>query len=641
MGHDVKEEQDKEEIRLKGASYSVVVLFSALGIFVAVNQLFNLQIGGFMPIGNAYYYYILAFFLSIVFLIYPGRESDRKIMPWYDWCLFVISIIVNIYFALNAYNILSQGWDIVAPKLAVVMSFVLWILALEGTRRTGGTILFVFSLFFSLYLVFGQYFPGIFWGAPYDWADAACYHAMSKESIIGIAMGVVGDLLIGFIIFGAVLVSSGGGQFFTDFAMSIIGDRRGGAAKIAVVSSAFMASISGSVIANVITTGTMTIPAMKRSGYKPAYAAAVEACASTGGTITPPVMGAAGFLIASFLNVPYYKVMVAAFFPAVLYYWTLILQVDLQAAKVGIGGLSKKELPQKSKVIKEGWFFIFVILMLVITLFYIRSEARAPFYSILVLLGITIFKKSTRYNLRKFIGLLFETGKLLSQITGILAGVGLIVGSLTGTGVANSFSREIVLLAGGNYFFLLILGAVTSFVLGIGMTVTACYIFLAVVLAPALIAVGLDPMACHLYVLYWGCLSYITPPVALGSITAAVIADSDPMTTGWLSMKLGAVKYIVPLYFVINPALIMSGSPGTIAVAMVTALAGCVLLASALEGRLYWHGKISAMQRVPILIAGLLLMYPSAIASLIGAATFLLFIFVVRNKTFFKQKNYC
>jgi TRAP-type uncharacterized transport system fused permease subunit len=221
---------------------------------------------------------------------------------------------------------------------------------------------------------------------------------------------------------------------------------------------------------------------------------------------------------------------------------------------------------------------------------------------------------------------LFETGKLVGQITAILAGVGLIVGSLSGTGVANSFSRELVVLAGGNYILLLIFGAITSFVLGIGMTVTACYVFLAIVLVPALVEVGLDPLACHLFVLYWGCLSYITPPVALGSITAATLAGSDPMATGWLSMRLGSAKYIVPFFFALNPALILHGTLWVVILAVITALLGCIFLAASLEGWLYFYGRISMAQRVPVFIAGFLLMYPSWQVTLIGAAILLLFV---------------
>jgi TRAP transporter 4TM/12TM fusion protein len=339
----------------------------------------------------------------------------------------------------------------------------------------------------------------------------------------------------------------------------------------------------------------------------------------------PPIMGAAGFLIASFLNVPYWQVMKAAFFPALLYYLTLLLQVDFHAAKAGLGGLSKSDLPVLSDTLKKGWFFFGSIILLVILLVYLRIEPLAPFYAMIFLFFCAMLRKSTRFTRKTFIAFLFETGKLVSQITAILAGVGLIVGAMSGTGTANAFSRELVLMAGDNVIFLLIFGALTSFILGIGMTATACYIFLAIVLVPALVAIGLDPMACHLFVLYWGCLAYITPPVALGSITAAALAGSEPMSTGWLSMRLGSAKYIVPFFFVLNPALILQGSILTVGLAVITAVAGCFLLAASLEGWLYFFGKLfSFYQRTLLFIAGVLLLYPHPYAALAGGIIFLI-----------------
>lgn len=611
--------------RNTGFSYGVVVAVTVLGIFITVNQLFHLKLAGFMPIGNAYYYYLIAAFLGVTFLIFPAKAGDKLKVPWYDWVLFLLCIATNVYLALNAYNILTKGWEYQAPTVPTIAAFLLWALSLEGVRRAGGNTLFIICSVFSFYPLYGDYLPGILWGTPFTILQTASYHAMGVESIIGIPTRVVGNLLVGFIIFGVALVSSGGGKFFMDFAMSLMGQSRGGAAKVAVISSAFMASLSGSVISNIVTTGSMTIPAMKKTGYEPRYAGAIEACASTGGTIMPPIMGAAGFLIASFMNIPYYKVMLAAFFPAFLYYFTLLLQVDAHAGKVGIGGLEKDRLPKLTTTLKEGWFFLGSILLLVFILVWIRIEAWAPFYTMLFLFACAMIRKETRYDIPRFLQFLYETGKLVGQITAILAGVGLIVGSLSGTGVANSFSRELVMLAGGNYILLLIFGAITSFILGIGMTVTACYVFLAIVLVPALVKVGLDPMACHLFVLYWGCLSYITPPVALGSITAASLAGSDPMSTGWLSMRLGSAKYIVPFFFALNPALILSGPAWTVILAVVTALIGCVFLAASLEGYLYYFGKLRLKDRPPVFVAGFLLMYPNWLAAVIGAGIFLLF----------------
>jgi len=615
----------EQETRLKGTSYFVTAILSALGIIVCVNQIFLLRIAGFMPVANAYYYYILTCYLSISFLIFPGRKSDNNRIPWFDWTFFIICLLITIYLGLNAYNILTKGWEYDAPFIPTLAGAILWLLALEAVRRATGNILFFICLIFSLYPLYAGYMPGFLWGNTFSLLEAVRYHSMGVESIIGITTRVLGDLLLGFMVFGVALVSSGGGKFFMDFALSVLGHTRGGAAKVSVLSSAFMASLSGSVISNVITTGSMTIPAMKRSGYTPTYAAAVEACASTGGTIMPPIMGAAGFLIASFLNTSYANVIYAAFFPASLYYLTLFLQVDYHAARMGMGGLPKKEIPKLSDTLKGGWFFLGTLIILIFILVYMRMEPQAPFYTMIFLFFCAMIRKETRYSWRKFVGFLIETGKLMGQIAAILAGIGLIVGALSGTGVANAFSRELVLAAHGQWLILLLLGAITSFILGIGMTVTACYVFLAIVLVPALVEAGLDPMASHLFVLYWGVMSYITPPVALGAITAAAIAGSNSIKTGFLSMRLGSAKYFLPFLFVLKPSMILSGPFSEVILSITTAIVGCVLLAAALEGYLYLYGNLSIFLRLPHFISGFLLLYPHWIADCLGFAILVLF----------------
>jgi len=619
----VSSEKKEDRGRINGFAFAVVIIMSSLGILIAINQIFQLDLFGFMPVATGYYYYILAAFLSITFIIFPAWKGDEHRLPWYDWALFLITTVVNVYLATNAYNILTSGWEYSAPPLPTAASVVLWLLALEGVRRAAGMILFTICFVFSLYLLYGQYLPGIFYGSPFSFTQAATYHALGVEGIIGIPIRVVANLLVGFIIFGVVLVTSGGGQFFMNFALSLLGGTRGGAAKVSVLSSAFMASLSGSVISNIVTTGSMTIPAMKKTGYSPVYAGAIEACASTGGSIMPPIMGAAGFLIASFLGVPYSEVMLAAFFPAALYYITLLLQVDGHAARENISGLPKEEIPEFWATLKKGWFYLFSIILLIFILIYLQIESWAPFYTIIFLFAAAMIRKETRYNWKKFLAFLYETGRLMAQMTAILAGIGLIVGALSGTGVGNAFSRELVLLAGDNRFLLLGFGAVASFILGIGMPVTACYVFLAVVLVPALVNLGLNPMACHLFVLYWGCLSYITPPVAIGSITAATLAKAEPMSTAWLSVRLGSAKYIVPFFFALNPALIMDGPVFTVSLAVVTAIIGCVFLAAGLEGWLYFFGKLKLWQRVVIFFSGFLLLYPNWMAAVVGGGLFL------------------
>ncbi len=610
--------EGKSGKRIEGVSYVVLLVTTALGILLSVNQLFQLKLFGFFPIGSGYFYYILAFFLSISFLIFPARSKDARTVPWYDWVLYILCMGVNGYFAFHSYEILMAAWEYKAPTPALILSYVLWALALEAVRRAAGFALFIICFIFSFYPVFGQYLSGMLWGTPFTLNETASFHALGVESIIGIATRVVGNDIIGYILFGAAVVASGGGKFFMDFALSLLGKSRGGAAKVAIVSSAFMASLSGSVVSNIVTTGTLTIPAMKKTGYSAKYAAAIEACASTGGTITPPIMGAAGFLIASFLNIPYSQVMLAVIFPAFLYFFVLFLQADFHAAKMNIEGLSEEELPDTKEVLKTGWMFLAAICFMIYLLLVYRITALAPFYTILFLFVCSMFRKETRLNWEKLKNFIYEGGVVVGHITAVLAGIGLVVGAFSATGVANSFSRELLIFAGESIFLLLILGACTSFVLGIGMTVTACYVFLAVVLAPALVAVGLDPLACHLFVMFCGNLSYITPPVALGSISAAAISGSHPMATGFTCMRLGVVLFFIPFVFVLNPALIFHGEPLDIVLSIAVALAGSFFLASAFEGWTFGLGHLSIITRVFLFVGGICFIYPNWMADVVG-----------------------
>jgi len=627
---DPQTEMRQNKKRIYGASYAVIIAMATIGILISINQLFQLRIAGFMPIASGYYYCLLATFLSISFLIFPARKADAQSLRWYDWLLFATCVTVNIYFAVHAHTILTSGWEYEAPILPLAMSFILWGLALEAVRRTSGAALFFICLVFSFYPIYGQYLKGILWGTPFTLTQTACFHAMGVESIIGIATRVVGNELIGYIIFGAAVVVSGGGKFFMDFAMSLFGNSRGGAAKVAIISSGFMASLSGSVVSNIVTTGTLTIPAMVKTGYSPRYAASVEACSSTGGTITPPIMGAAGFLIASFLNVPYSHVMLSAAIPALLFFFMLYLQADLHAAKLNLEGFDDSEIPNFFDTLKEGWFFIGAIGLMIVLLLVFRITAIAPFYTIIFLFFCTMFNKKNRIGFQKVKDFLYQSGVVVGQITAILAGIGLIIGAFSATGVANSFSRELVILAGDSVFLLLVLGAITSFVLGIGMTVTACYVFLAVVLVPALVKVGLDPMACHLFVLFCGNLSYITPPVALGSISAAAISGSSPMGTAFTSCRIGISLFILPFLFVVNPALILHGSASAIIVVLFEAIIASLFIAAAAEGWLFSMGHINLLQRGLLFTAGALILFPMWELTVTGLAISLITIITIK-----------
>ncbi|AWB33732.1 TRAP transporter permease [Orrella marina] len=611
---------DAPEGRMSGATYWTVLALGTLGLLLAINQVFVLRFMGFQPLGNSFLYYLIGIFLAASFLIYPMTSKSRDTTPWYDWLLAIAVLVCTIYLGHHGLTIIEQGWDYSAPTEATVISGLLLILIIEGIRRCGGTPLLVVVLLFGSYPLYADHLPGFLWGTQYTLGETIRAHVMGVESVIGIPMQVVANLVIGFVVFGAALTVTGGGDFFMKLATSLMGKSRGGPAKVAVVSSGLMGSLSGSVISNILTTGVFTIPTMKKTGYPPHYAAAVEACASTGGTLMPPVMGAVAFIMASFLGVAYAEVMIAAFLPALLFYIALIFQVDNYAARHGLKGMEEKEIPKLGPVLADGWPYLLSLGVLIYMLLGLRLETYSPYFATLVLLVISAFKKSHRLNLPRLLLLLKDLSVSVANLVAILAGIGLVVGGLSYTGVAGAFSRELLLYAGGSIPLMLIAGAVTSFILGMGMTVSACYIFLSILLAPALVQAGLNPLASHLFILYWGMMSYITPPVALASITAANVANSNAWATSLSAMRLGSVLFVLPFMFVVNPALIMQGEWTVIAQASTTAIIAMWMVAAAFEGYLYKAGAVEWPIRAMLLAAGGCLVFPGPITDVIGIA---------------------
>ncbi len=619
--------------RLKGAAYWISFAFGLVGIMVNINQIWNLQAFGVVLVDTAYLFILLGLFLPLAFLSFPARPSHRNRIPWFDWVLFVAIAAACFYLSSNGSRIVLEGWDLIAPPLATWLSAFVVIVSLEAVRRAGGLPLFLICLIFALFPLYSEQLPGFLWGPSISIEELWRAHAMGNESIIGLPMRVTGGLLIGFLIFGAALVVTGGGDFFMAFATALMGRSRGGPAKVAILSSGFFGSLSGSVISNVVTTGQVTIPTMKRTGYPATYAAAVESCASTGGALMPPVMGAVAFIMAEFLNVPYSTIMIAAVAPALLFYLALILQTDAYAARHNLVGLSASEIPKLLPVIKEGWHFLFCLTMLVYMLVVMRIDAYAPYYATGVLILTSALRRKNRFGPRMAQALVVEATKTIVNIVAIIVGIGMVLGSLSLTGVGGAFSRELLQYAGDNVYLLLGFGALTSFLLGMGMTATACYIFLAIVLAPALVKGGLDPTASHLFILYWGMMSYITPPVALAAVAASTIAGSNALSTGLMAMRLGAILFILPFLFVLHPTLILNGDLVDIVHDLTTAVIAVWLLASAFEGWLYWAGRIS-WQRGPLLAAAALFVYPEWFTDLAGAVIVLVIygLFLVRRR---------
>ena len=623
--YETTEVEDVEVLRYRQPGrfwISMIFALTVVALALAVNQIFRLNffkiMTGNVLVSQQYMYLILGTMMSMVFILMPPyKGANMHKVPWYDLILFLIGAGMTFYFTFFGLQINMESWEYAfnAPWHSPYMALAFWALILEAGRRAGGWPVFAVCAIISTFPLYADQVPDAIQGVQSNLWEAASYHIYSEESVLGIPMQAFAMLVFGFLLFGNALVYTGGGQFFINLAFALLGHVRGGPAKVAIFSSGLFGSMSGGPITNVLTTGALTIPAMKRIGVRAKTAGAIEACASTGGTMMPPIMGATAFVMADFLQVSYVDVAIAAIVPSVLYYLGLFMQIDAYAAQNGLKGLPKEELPSVWQVMKDGWYYIFAFLLLVVMLVVWWREAQAPFYATVVLLVINQFNKKYRMSWKTFKTYLFSTGALLAELGGLLAAVGLVVGALQATGMTGSITNILVNVAGDAPILLLLMGAMTSFILGMGMTVTAAYIFLAIILAPALIQVGMEPMAVHMFVLYWGMLSFITPPVALAAFAAASVAKCEPMETGIEAMRIGTVIYFIPFFFVFNPALLLIGSPDEIVLVLATALVGILLVSAGLQGYLIGVGSLGSgvlglLGRVSLAVGGLTLAAP-------------------------------
>ncbi len=577
--------------------WDIVLLAGAsLAVLLSIYKLFNF--GRFLPqwlnlLDLQYLYMLVLLLLPLVFIYWPAyAKAPRDRVPWYDVALFLITIGTTFYFVYNGGRILDEGWEYDAPENAVYLGYLLWFLVLDATRRAGGPAIATIVILLSIYPFFADSLPGVLLADSPEWREIGNRFSMGEEAIFGIPMKAFGNLVIGFLIFGVALQHTGGGTFFLNLAFAILGHVRGGPAKVAIFASGLMGSMSGSVVTNVLTTGVLTIPTMKRVGFRPAYAGGVETCASTGGVLMPPIMGATAFVMALFLEVPYRDIAIAAIIPSAMYFFGLFMQIDAYAARNDLKGLAREEMPSLMQTLKEGWYFIAVFLLLIWMLVFLNQETIAPYYATALLLILNQAFPYHRWNWAAAKNFIASVGKLFAELAALLAGIGLIVGALEVTGKIGNLANDLLSIAGGSVMILLLMGACTSFVLGIGMTVTAAYVFLAIALAPALVQGGLDPMAVHMFIFYWGMLSFITPPVALGAYAAAPIAGSRPMRTGFEAMRLGSIIYFIPFFFVFDPAFLWRGPVEDTVWLFAKALVGIIFIAGAMQGYLLGLGKL-------------------------------------------------
>ena len=593
-----------------GSLISVLAAALTCGAIALSADLFRMV--GLSLYTEQYLAWLLAIATPLVFLHVSARgERGREGgVSWYDLVAAALGFAAAAYLALR-YATLSQltskqPWD------GLLAAGVLMVLFLEGLRRTSGSALFYTTLAFIALAMFGGYLPGEFAARSIPLPRLTYYLVWDSSAILGIAVKIIATVVVVYVFFGQVLFKAGGSTFFTGIAMALMGRYRGGPAKIAIVGSSLFGSISGNIVSNVMTVGTVTIPLMKRAGFRPHLAAAIEACASTGGQITPPVMGIAAFIMAEFLQVPFYEVALAAVIPALLFYVALFIQVDLEAARSSILPMPKDEIPRLSRVLKEGWYFLLPLVALVYALFGLNYEPEMAGLVAVVLvlaLGILIPFEGKRIGLRDLYVMLRDAGLGVIDLFMLGAAAGIMIGALNYSGVGFTLTLVLILLAGGSLVGLLVLSAIANIILGLGLPTVGVYIVLATLVAPALIKMGIAPMAAHMFIMYYGCLSMISPPVAIAAFVAANLAGADPNRTGWVAMAFGWTLFVIPFLFVFSGTLLLKGDPGTIALDVALAVAGVWFIAAAMMG--YSGRPLGWAARAYYAVTGIALFMPS------------------------------
>jgi TRAP transporter 4TM/12TM fusion protein len=553
-----------------------------------------------------FYAGMLAFAYAAMFLIWTPRGCNRSsIVALLDVMAAVISFLAAGYVAAVYPELIERIYD--APADAILAGTIMVLAGLEGIRRTTGPVLALIVLLFLVFAFIGHYVPGDLQGRYVRPERLFVFMATDPNAILGMAMRVCTTIVIAFVLFGSLLSNCGGSEFFSRISASLFGRSRGGSAKISIVASGLFGSISGSAVSNVLSTGVMTIPMMRRSGYPATSAASIEAVASTGGQIMPPVMGAAAFLMAEFLQVSYGSVVVAALIPAFLYYLALFILVDLEAAKYAIDQVDDGSIAPTRLVLAAGWHFIVPFVIIIFALFYflISPELSAIYGLIALFLGwIARGYDGKRASLAVVKVISIDAGRISAQLMMICVGAGIIIGVLNISALGFALALVIVLFGQGNLLLLLLLAAVICIILGMGMPTAAVYVLLATLISPALVELNIDPMAAHLFVLYFGMMSMTTPPVAIAAFAAASIAGTSPMRTAWITMRYAWSAYVIPFLFVLSPALLLKGPIGGIALALIGSISGIWLISCSILG--YMNRELHMWERLLALVAGIL-----------------------------------
>lgn len=588
--------------------------FSLFQLYTAIFGVFTAQIQRTIHLGFA---------LSLIFLLFPANRKKRKKgklqIAWYDAILAILSVGVGAYWPINfndlvmSIGILSQ-MDFFVGLLAIL-------LVLEATRRAVGLPITIIALIFLLYGLYGQYMPGFLAHRGLSLERLVQTMFFTTEGILGTPLAVSSTFIFLFLLFGAFLVRTGVGQYFNDLAVSIAGRRTGGPAKVAIFSSALQGTISGSSVANVVTSGSFTIPMMKKLGYKKEFAGGVEAAASTGGQLMPPIMGAAAFLMVEFIGgITYWEIAKAAAIPAVLYFAGIWIMTHFEAKRLGLRGLTKEEMPDRKEVLKKIYLLLPIIAVIVLLMAGV-IVTHAALYAILIAIIVGMFNKDTRMGPKQFVLALVDGARSALGVAAATAAAGIIVGIVTKTGLGLKLANGLIDLAGGYLIPTLMLTMLAAIVLGMGSPTTANYVITSTIAAPAIILLGVPDLSAHLFVFYFGIIADITPPVALAAFAAAGVAGGEPLRTGVNSAKLAIAAFIIPYIFVLSPQLLMIDTTWLELVwVLITAVSGMIAIGAGIIG--FWMRKLHWAERIIALITGLLLIYPEGISDITGIIAF-------------------
>lgn len=558
----------------------------------------------------------LAFVLLLVFLLYPFLKSSKQTtIPLYDIILSLTASLSALYITINYEGLIDRSGAF--NNMDIIVAAVGILLVLEACRRVVGWPIVIIAAVFITYAFAGPYMPGFLNHRGYSFRRVVGHLFYTTEGIIGVPLGVSATFIFLFILFGAFLDKTGIAKFFIDLANAIAGFAAGGPAKVAIITSAMLGTISGSSVSNTVGSGSFTIPMMKKLGYKPEFAAAVEASASTGGQLMPPIMGAAAFLMSETLGIPYIEVAKAAIIPALLYFTGIFIMVHLEAKKLGLGGMSKDEIPRIFKVMKERGHLIIPLIVIVYFLVQGATPVRAALNGIITSVIASMMRKCTRMSFRDFIDALENAGRNILGVAAACATAGIIIGIVTLTGLGLKMASGLVALAGGNMFFTLFFTMISSLILGMGIPTTANYLITSTITAPAVVQLGVPMLAAHMFTFYFGIIADITPPVALAAYAGSAIAKSNPFKTGVQATKLAIAAFIIPYIFAFSPSLLLiNTTPLQIVQIVITSLIGMVSLSAAMEG--YFYTYTNRFERLLFFAGGLMLIFPEGITDLVG-----------------------